>query len=48
MTFLWRAAGSPISYGNINFAGVQVMGYYFNAVRWAVEKGITNDRGQHL
>lgn len=45
VTFLWRAAGSTISYGDINFADVQPTDYYFNAVRWAVEQGITNGTG---
>ncbi len=43
VTFLWRAAGCPVpaSAGN-PFADVDAGGYYYQAVLWAVESGITN------
>ena len=41
--FLWRAAGSPIPKGNKNpFQDVKKTDYYYNAVLWAVENGITS------
>ncbi len=43
VTFLWRAAGSPESPAqSTSFADVAVADYYYKAVLWAVEKGITN------
>lgn len=43
VTFLWRAAGSPTPTGYNNpFADVKSDAYYYNAVLWAVEKGITS------
>ena len=42
VTFLWRAAGSPEPTSNANpFADVAVNAYYYKAVLWAVENGIT-------
>lgn len=42
VTFLWRAAGEPApkSYSN-PFTDVKRSDYYYEAVLWAVEKGIT-------
>lgn len=44
VTFLWRAAGSPTVSGSVRnpFWDVQAGSYYYNAVLWAVSKGITN------
>lgn len=43
VTFLWRAAGKPDPASSVNpFADVKEGAYYYNAVLWAVEKGITN------
>ena len=43
VTFLWRAAGQPASASSTNpFTDVKPGAYYYNAVLWAVEKGITN------
>lgn len=43
VTFLWRAAGSPVMNNVRNpFWDVQAGSYYYNAVLWAVSKGITN------
>ena len=42
VTFLWRAAGSPEPATTTNpFTDVQGGEYYYDAVLWAVEKGIT-------
>ena len=42
VTFLWRAAGSPLPrYRVCPFTDVQPNDYYYNAVLWAVEQGIT-------
>lgn len=43
VTFLWRAAGSPEPSGKTNpFSDVDENAYYFKALLWAVENGITN------
>lgn len=43
VTFLWRANGSPVMSNVRNpFWDVQAGSYYYNAVMWAVSKGITN------
>ena len=43
VTFLWRAAGQPDPVSSENpFSDVREGAYYYNAVLWAVEKGITN------
>ena len=43
VTFLWRAAGKPAPASSTNpFSDVKPGAYYYNAVLWAVEKGITN------
>ena len=43
VTFLWRAAGSPEPTKNENpFNDVKESDFYYKAVPWAVEKGITN------
>ena len=42
VTFLWRAAGSPEPTTNVNpFTDVKESDFYYKAVLWAVEKGIT-------
>ena len=42
VTFLWRAAGSPAPKSSVNpFADVPASAYYYDAVLWAVEQGIT-------
>ena len=42
VTFLWRAAGSPAPESSVNpFADVAEGSYYYDAVLWAVEQGIT-------
>ena len=46
VTFLWRAAGSPTPRnGNNPFVDVSTDAYYYTAVLWAVEQGITNGTG---
>ena len=43
VTFLWRAAGSPEPESTVNpFTDVSASAYYYDAVLWAVEQGITN------
>lgn len=43
MTFLWRAAGCPKPTGNANkFTDISADAYYYDAVLWAVENGITS------
>ena len=43
VTFLWRAAGSPEpSSDTTKFTDVHTGDYYYDAVLWAVEKGITD------
>ena len=42
VTFLWRAAGSPAPAAKENpFTDVKEGAYYYDAVLWAVENGIT-------
>ena len=42
VTFLWRAAGSPLPrYRACPFTDVHSYDYYYEAVLWAVEQGIT-------
>lgn len=43
VTFMWRAAGSPAPSSGVNpFTDVKSTAYYYNAVLWAVEQGITS------
>ena len=43
VTFLWKAAGSPEPTKNENpFTDVKESDFYYKAVLWAVEKGISN------
>ena len=43
VTFLWRIAGKPAPTESKNpFTDVKESEYYYNAILWAVEKGITN------
>lgn len=43
VTFLWRAAGSPEPQSSVNpFTDISSSAYYYDAVLWAVENGITN------
>ncbi|MBR5490043.1 MAG: S-layer homology domain-containing protein, partial [Oscillospiraceae bacterium] len=42
VTFLWRAMGKPAPQSDANpFGDVPNSQYYYDAVLWAVEKGIT-------
>ena len=46
VTFLYRAAGSPSVAGLKNtFKDVKASDYYYDAVLWAVSKGVTNGDG---
>ena len=42
VTFLWRAHGAPAATGSNPFADVDKDDYYYDAVLWAVENGVTN------
>lgn len=43
VTFLWRAAGAPEPQSSVNpFTDISSSAYYYDAVLWAVENGITN------
>lgn len=42
VTFLWRAAGSPKASGSNPFTDVKAGAYYYDAVLWAVQQGITS------
>jgi len=44
VTFLYRAAGQPVVTTANTFTDVKTTDYYYNAVRWAVQNGITNGR----
>lgn len=46
VTFLWRAAGQPKSATPVSpFNDVQPGAFYYDAVLWAVQQGITNGTG---
>ena len=45
VTFLWRAHGAPKATGTNPFTDVSTNAYYYDAVLWAVENGITNGTG---
>ena len=46
VTFLWRAGGSPAPKSTATpFKDIDPSAYYYNAVLWAVEKGITSGTG---
>jgi hypothetical protein len=42
VTFLWRAMGQPMPDGKNAFSDILPGKYYYNAVLWACENGITN------
>lgn len=42
VTFLWRAAGSPKATGSNPFSDLDSGAYYYDAVLWAAERGITS------
>ena len=46
VTFLWRVAGSPAPKSTTNpFKDISSTDYFYNAVLWAVENGITSGTG---
>lgn len=46
--FLWRAAGSPKPEGReMPFADVAAGDYYYDAVLWALENGVTSGTSEH-
>ena len=47
VTFLWRAAGKPAPKStDMPFTDVEKGSYYYEAVLWAVEAGITKGTGE--
>ena len=49
VTFLWRAAGSPAAKSSaMPFADVKAGSYYYDAVLWAVENGITKGSSETM
>ena len=46
VTFLWRAAGSPVVNYAMNMTDVAEDAYYGEAVRWALSEGITTGTGK--
>ena len=42
VTFLWRAHGSPKATGSNPFSDVSASDYYYDAVLWAVQNGVTS------
>ena len=48
VTFLWRAASEPAAQGASSvFTDVSLDGYYYEALLWAVENGITTGTGSN-
>ena len=48
-TFLWRAQGKPTPTASDNpFSDIAQTEYYYSAVLWAVEEGVTNGTGKGL
>ena len=41
ITFLWRMKGCPEPSGNVSFSDISPESYYYKAVSWAYENGIT-------
>ena len=48
VTFLYRAAGSPVVSGSAEFGDVSTTAFYADAVAWAAKKGITTGIGGGL
>ena len=49
VTFLWRAAGSPAAKSAVMpFTDVKAGSYYYDAVLWAVENGITKGTSETM
>lgn len=49
VTFIWRSKGSPEPKSSVNpFTDVKEGQYYYKAVLWAVENGITTGTGENL
>ena len=47
VTFLWRAAGEPSVTSSNSFTDVKENAYYADAVKWAVQNGITQGVGNN-
>ena len=48
VTFLWRAAGEPIVKSDKSFPDVSEGDFFYNAVIWAAEEGITTGKDNGL
>lgn len=48
VTFLWRAAGSPVVNYAMNMSDVPEGSYYAEAVRWALSEGITTGTTENI
>ncbi|MBR7178760.1 MAG: type I pullulanase [Oscillospiraceae bacterium] len=48
VTFLWRANGSPVVESDKSFPDVTEADFFYDAVIWAAEKGITNGKDSGL
>ena len=48
VTFLWRAAGSPVVNYAMDMTDVPADVYYTEAVRWALREGITKGTGERM
>jgi hypothetical protein len=45
VTMMWRMAGAPTGAPSANFADVPINAFYFTAVNWSVQEGITTGPG---
>ena len=48
VTFLWRAAGSPMTSATTKFSDVDESAYYYNAIQWALANKITRGTGDGM
>ena len=48
VTFLWRANGSPVVTSDKSFSDVKESDFFYNAVIWAAEEGITTGKDNGL
>ena len=48
VTFIYRAAGSPVSGASVRFNDIDNSAYYMDAVNWAVDNNITKGTGDGL
>ncbi len=48
VTFLWRAVGEPEAEQKVDFNDMDTQEYYYPAIRWAVESGVTTGQSAEL